>query len=154
MIRRARLSDIENVVRIENAAFKHTSEAVLLRRTIRQMDGFPGCILVYEDKGYIRGMLIGPRHVLSETERSNGSSRLYITSLAVHPQHQGQGIGRSLLQALRKRYPLPALLVVEEIGCPAYKLYFSEGFRVVRKLKGFIDGGHGKVVDGHLMVAP
>ena len=62
---------------------------------------------------------------------------LYISSLAVFPQHRGQGIGRRLLQAAHRKAQLSghanASLICFEGNEGAMRLYRREGYRPVAR---------------------
>ena len=57
--------------------------------------------------------------------------RLYIHHMAVHPEHQGRGLGKLLIQAALRyaaRLKLQAKLEVHAGNAPANRLYASFGF--------------------------
>jgi ribosomal protein S18 acetylase RimI-like enzyme len=83
-------------------------------------------------------------------------SRLDITHVAVHPVHRGKGIGRALLcaalAAARRGRCAEVSLHVSTGNRAAISLYESEGFEVVRTIRGFYpfrefpDGGDAYVM--------
>jgi ribosomal protein S18 acetylase RimI-like enzyme len=158
MIRRARFEDTEAIVALENACFTHDRKSKLVNRMNRQIGEFPAGLLVAVNKagviqGYIRGVLQDEIDT-NGFRRCSGSTILYICSVAVHPDHQGKGLGRALVRELRRRFPKPAFLVVEAKTGKAAKLYLSEGFNVTKRVPGHIFNADGSARAGFLMEAP
>lgn len=71
-----------------------------------------------------------------------------IFNLCVHPQWQGQGIGRALLrhllQVARRRGAKTAFLEVRVSNAPALALYRSEGFCEVGLRRGYYPAPQGR----------
>ena len=60
--------------------------------------------------------------------KPHGTDVLELASLAVYPEHQGQGVGRALIESLLKGSPRPLYLMCESsVG----RLYEKFGFREI-----------------------
>jgi ribosomal-protein-alanine acetyltransferase len=82
------LDDLDDLIRIENAAFASDR---IKRPSFRRLLSSPTAfILVCEQSGKCAG------YALVLTRAKSRRARLY--SLAVHPDHAGQGLGAELLQ--------------------------------------------------------
>ena len=101
-----------------------------------RLAGAPGgLILVAELETMERSTLLGfaaYRRVIDEAELLN---------LAVHPEHQQQGVGRALLEEGSKRLlQMGARRIFLEVRAsnePAQKLYFSMGFAIRARRKDY-----------------
>jgi ribosomal protein S18 acetylase RimI-like enzyme len=97
---------------------------------------------------YFKGELVGTVQLRLDTP-ANQQHRGEIVKLLVHRQARGQGIGRSLMQALEKsaRKRRRVLLVLDtHEGSPASKLYRSQGFVCAGTVPGYAQlplGGFG-----------
>jgi ribosomal-protein-alanine N-acetyltransferase len=79
---------------------------------------------------------------------SVGAGECHVLNICVHPQWQGQGIGRHLLRALlshaRGRNADTAFLEVRISNALAYQLYASEGFCEVGTRRGYYPAREGR----------
>ena len=135
-IRQARASDIEALVRIENAVFETDR---LSRRSFRQLiERETAEILVAEaDGGEVAGYCV----VLFR--RGSGVARLY--SIAVAPERARQGVGRELLSAAETAAfdhdRMILRLEVREDNGRAIAVYSKNGYRRIgRELDYYEDG--------------
>ena len=73
------------------------------------------------------------------------ADELYITSIAVHPTHQRQGIGKSLMTDLIKRSTSFRInniyLEVKDTNLPAKAFYKSMGFKILGNRSNFYKDG-------------
>jgi len=125
VIRRGRLGDLKAILSIERAAFgRHALEpSTLFWLLLRRWPGF----LIAEVSHHLAGYVITRLSPWRWGRRRGG-----ITSLAVHPFHLRQGIGRSLMQTalefLREARVKVVELEVSVENAPALALYRSLGF--------------------------
>lgn len=75
------------------------------------------------------------------------AGELEITNIAIHPDHQGQGLADQLMQELAS-YSRPIFLEVRASNQAAQNLYTKHGFEVVGKRKNYY---HQPVEDAVLM---
>lgn len=145
MIRRLKLGDLPQVLRIERAAFRaegYSAISFLLHLARDYRGAFVAC----ED-----GQVVG--YSLARLGRTrDGIRRGGITSLAVAPGHRGRGVGRQLLaralEYLRERGAGEADLEVRADNLPAQSLYRSAGFRPA----GVLPDYYGRGRDGLRMI--
>lgn len=109
IIRQAEMSDLEQIVAIENCNFpprEAASESVLAERITKTADTF----LVAELAGQLAGYIEGPvtdKPVITDNlfQQSQPNPQtggyLAVTSLSVAPAFQGQGLGTALLAAFK-----------------------------------------------------
>lgn len=97
-IRQATLSDLEEMLAIEEANF--SAEETLSRQSLEEsIRKSAGTFLVVGDENQLLSYVLGA--LVSETHtHTNGS--LEIKRLAIHPDHRGQGLGTLLLAALKQ----------------------------------------------------
>ena len=123
-IRQMRPSDAVAVVRIANQAFLETARLTSLmgRRFVQRMKGDRDCLFVAEsDDGEVVGFVIG----------SCEGGRATIGWIAVHPGHQGRGIGGMLLEAVEGKAMERGIRVVET-GTPFARTFYEKyGYRCV-----------------------
>ena len=123
-IRQMRPSDAVAVVRIANQAFLETARLTSLmgRRFVQRMKGDRDCLFVAEsDDGEVVGFVIG----------SCKGGRATIGWIAVHPGHQGRGIGGMLLEAVEGKAMERGIRVVET-GTPFARTFYEKyGYRCV-----------------------
>lgn len=158
MIRRAKPEDVDGITLVEQDVFSKDRKSKLLKRTAKAIATFRDSVLVDvtrsgEIRGFIKCVLQDERDP-SEFDKSTGTSLLYLTFIGVSTKHQGKGIGRRLLQEMRRRHGLKSYLVVESLKGRAAGLYRSEGFRYRQQVPRHISDEKGKRHVGYLMTAP
>lgn len=78
-----------------------------------------------------------------------------LLTLATHPAHQRQGLGRAVMQAWQSQAKLrgatESFLEVAADNAPALSLYESEGFAVCGRRRGYYPRRNGTSVDAIVM---
>lgn len=152
LVRQADESDFERILEIEKAAFAVKGS---MRAQVKEhLQTFPtGLFVDWKSRGYLLCTLVEKNHDLFDTTHCTGAEYVYITSVAVHPLHQGKGIGSRLIGAALEQFNLPGLLCVAPSNVGAIKLYQSLGFRKCgTAYRFFYDGTD--VFNGHVMRQP
>ncbi|MGY0288382.1 MAG: ribosomal protein S18-alanine N-acetyltransferase [Candidatus Methanodesulfokora washburnensis] len=138
--RRARLEDLDEIMRIEELCFKpserfsrETYESLLSRKEV--------AFIVAEIDGRIVGF------VAAEARGLKG----YVYTINVHPEYQGKGIGKALMKEMETRMRDVGVRIMElEVRVDnkkAVKMYESLGYSTVFFLPSYY--GPGK--NGYLM---
>ena len=97
-IRQATLSDLEEMLAIEEANF--SAEEAVSRQSLEEcIRKSAGTFLVARDENQLVGYVLGAE--VSETH-TQALLNLEIKRLAIHPDHRGQGLGTLLLAALKQ----------------------------------------------------
>jgi ribosomal-protein-alanine N-acetyltransferase len=121
-IRPASLADVAALAALEQACFSDPWSAVGIRETIQYETARS---FVAQESGRIVG------YVMARISGQEGE----ILDLAVLPEKRRQGIGRSLLAAVRQALQCGGVremyLEVRESNLPAIELYRAQGFRPV-----------------------
>lgn len=140
-IREADRADLLAVFRIEKVVFPQPWPFASFERFL----GDPGFIVAVRD-GAVVGY--GIADVSSSHERDLG----HLKDIAVHPQVQGEGIGRALLRRVLLSMAVAGANVVKlevrERNEVAQSLYDDVGFERVRRVPGYYDDGE----DAYVMV--
>ncbi|WP_247944839.1 GNAT family N-acetyltransferase [Streptococcus oralis] len=93
-IRQAALSDLNEILAIEEANF--SSEEAVSRQSLEEcIRKSAGTFLVARDENQLVGYVLGESQSLHPTW-------IEIRSLAIHPDHRGQGLGTLLLANLKQ----------------------------------------------------
>lgn len=93
-IRQATLSDLNEILAIEEANF--SSEEAVSRQSLEEcIRKSAGTFLVARDENQLVGYVLGESQSLHPTW-------IEIRSLAIHPDHRGQGLGTLLLANLKQ----------------------------------------------------
>jgi ribosomal-protein-alanine N-acetyltransferase len=115
--------DIPTVVAIENLCFKFPKSESIFREEKHKY-------LVAKDENKVVGY-IGIEKILDEK---------HIINLAVHPDYQGKGIGKRLLQQVLNDEEV-FFLEVRTSNETARKIYERLGFKVINIRKGYYADG-------------
>lgn len=139
VIRQAEQADLLAVFRIEKACFPQPWPFASFERFL----GEPG-FLVATRGGAVVGYLV------SNVTPNHGRNLGHIKDLAVHPQVQGQGIGRRLLQRAILTLSIDGAAVVKlevrEDNEAARNLYESAGFEPLRRIPNYYEDGEAALV--------
>ena len=138
LLREAHNEDIDQLMAIEEMCYDHPWPREAFSEEIEQDE--VGAGIVAEEDGIIVGYLTGLAVV----------DEFHLHNIAVHPDYRGQGIGRSLIEALealceRKEYKR-VILEVRKDNESARRLYLSRGFEAVGIRKDYYGPGQ----DAHL----
>lgn len=134
IVREAKESDLETVMRIEKASFpKYPYPLDVFEELLRQCQKY---FLIAEYKGRVSGYVCG---------RLVGKSLGLVVSIAVKPEFRRRGIGRILMLELESRFREDHVKTVRlEVGVDndaAIRLYESLGYETVGlKRKYYLDG--------------
>ena len=122
-----RLCVIHDAARLDELRLTVGTDAFLTLEQTAENEGlFDDKLAVAELEGVVRGFV-----AYSDTE---------LTWLYVHPEFYQKGIGRGLVRyAIADSMTAMELEVLED-NTPALKLYLSEGFRVIRRIEGKLEG--------------
>ncbi len=133
-IRRAQPQDLRAVVRIERASFADPWPASLLAWYLQRPDG----LHFVAEEAEVLGFLLALRE-------EGPLAGVHVHNLAVHPSHQGRGVGTALLQAAigeaRSRGASTVRLEVRTGNDKARRFYEQRGFRVVQVLPHYYEDG-------------
>ena len=134
----SRLCEIHDASRLDELSLTVGKEAFLsLEQTAASEGLFDDKLVVAEVDGIVRGFI------------AYGDKEL--TWLYVDPQFYQKGVGRSLVRhALTDSASVMELEVLEG-NTPALKLYLSEGFKVVKRIEGRLEGNADFVAAGLLL---
>ncbi len=153
LVRQADESDFDRIVEIERAAYGGSKS---IRAQARDhMLAFPaGLFIDWLGRGYIMTLMVEKEHDLFDLKHCTGHDYLFITNVAVHPEHQGKGIGRRLIQHALDHFKLPGLLCVYPENEQAIALYKRMGFRKCGTVYRYFGGDGTDSSNGNVMRQP
>ena len=133
LIRQAHVEDISQLLDIEHYCYDDPWPREAFEEEIG--NGIAGIGMVAEDDGIIVGFITG----------LTMAQELQVHNIAVHPDYQGRGIGRQLMEAVddlgRAGDYKRISLEVRRDNDIACKLYLSLGFKAVGTRKDFYGPG-------------
>lgn len=133
LIREAHVEDINQLLDIEHYCYDDPWPREAFEEEIG--NGIAGIGMVAEDDGIIVGFITG----------LTMAQELQVHNIAVHPDYQGRGIGRQLMEAVddlgRAGDYQRISLEVRQDNDIACKLYLSLGFKAVGTRKDFYGPG-------------
>ena len=133
LIREAHVEDINQLLDIEHYCYDDPWPREAFEEEIG--NGVAGIGMVAEDDGIIVGFITG----------LTMAQELQVHNIAVHPDYQGRGIGRQLMEAVddlgRAGDYQRISLEVRQDNDIACKLYMSLGFKAVGTRKDFYGPG-------------
>lgn len=94
VVRSFQLSDYGKITDLLELVLEDSCLEETMTAFARQLNWDSGLILVAAEEDQVLGMMIGTIH------RNKG----YYYRVAVHPDHQRRGIGRSLIEAMKQRF--------------------------------------------------
>ena len=140
-IRQASRADLLAVYRIEKAVFPQPWPFT----SFEQFVGEPGFLVAMRE-----GAVVG--YAVSDVTPNHGRDIGHLKDIAVHPNAQGEGIGRALLERVLLTLSVEGAHVVKlevrETNDPAQSLYDDIGFEPVRRVPSYYDDGE----DAYVMV--
>ena len=131
-VRRAAPADLDALVALE----RHFPGDRLSRQSFRRLlHSASAEVRVYEEAGQVTG------NAVLLCRSNSAQARLY--SLVVHPQHQGRGIARALLESLDRAAAARGCnrlsLEVRADNAPALRLYQKAGFQLIRQITDYYE---------------
>ena len=133
LVREAHVEDINQLLDIEHYCYDDPWPREAFEEEIG--NGIAGIGMVAEDDGIIVGFITG----------LTMAQELQVHNIAVHPDYQGRGIGRQLMEAVdalgRAGDYKRISLEVRQDNDIACKLYMSLGFKAVGARKDFYGPG-------------
>jgi len=122
-----RLCHIHDAARLDELRLTVGTDAFLTLEQTAEHEGlFDDKLTVAEVQGVVQGFI-----AYSDTE---------LTWLYVHPQFYQKGIGRALVRHAIANSTSAIELEVLEGNVPALKLYLSEGFKIIQRIEGKLEG--------------
>ncbi|XVH32661.1 ribosomal protein S18-alanine N-acetyltransferase [Haloferacaceae archaeon DSL9] len=138
-IRRAERADLLAIHRIEKTVFDQPWPYSAFETFLEQA----GFLVATVDSA-----IVG--YVVADVTPNFGRDLGHVKDLAVHPDAQGMGIGRALLQrallVLSTEGAAMVKLEVRESNDPAQALYYDEGFRPMRRIPRYYSDGEAAVI--------
>ncbi|MDH5631920.1 MAG: ribosomal protein S18-alanine N-acetyltransferase [Gammaproteobacteria bacterium] len=141
ILRPLRSEDLRRVIEVENAAYEYPWTPGIFRDCLRV--GYY-CVVVE-----LNGQVIG--HGIM----SVGVGECHLLNLCVHPDHQGCGLGTTLINYLldvaRWKSARIAFLEVRVSNEKAYRLYRNIGFEEIGIRKNYYPAVNGKREDARIL---
>ncbi|MEM9451591.1 MAG: GNAT family N-acetyltransferase [Cyanobacteria bacterium P01_E01_bin.6] len=123
----ARLCEIHDAARLDELRFTVGTSAFLTLEQTAESEGlFDDKLVVADVDGVVQGFV-----AYSDEE---------LTWLYVDPQFYKKGVGRALVRHAVADSAADMELELLEGNAPALKLYLSEGFRVIKRIEGKLEG--------------
>ena len=153
VVRQAEDRDFERIVEVEQAAY---GGAHSIRAQARDhLSAFPAGLFVdWKGRGYIMTLMVEKNQDLFDLKHCTGHDYLFITNVAVHPDHQGKGLGRRLVQHALDHFKLPGLLCVDPANDGAIALYKKMQFRKCGTVYRYFGGDGEASTHGNVMRQP
>lgn len=137
VVRRARLSDLESIYRIEIECFGEDAFPKSYIRRFIEENSFITLVALLDDKiiGFIAGLL----------EVFMGRRAGHVYSIDVKPEYRGRGVGSRLLEAiedeLRRCGAEICYLEARVDNVAALNLYLKHDYRIIERLKNYYGFG-------------
>lgn len=123
----SRLCEIHDAARLDELRLTvGTSAFLTLEQTAENEGLFDDKLFVADVDGIVQGFI-----AYSDEE---------LTWLYVHPKFYQKGVGRALVRHAVADSAADMELELLEGNAPALKLYLSEGFRVIKRIEGKLEG--------------
>jgi putative acetyltransferase len=120
-VRAATTDDLDAIVEIHRAAFGRDAEADLVRRLVAAGRASISLVAVDEDDTLLGHVLFSPVTI----EEGDDGKSLGLAPVAVHPDHQRQGIGHALIEEGIGACFVQDARAVFVLGSPAYYTQFG-----------------------------
>lgn len=137
-VRAATADDLEAIVAIHRAAFCREAEATLVRRLVDAGRAAVSLVAVDEDDTVLGHVLLSPVTI----EEGDDGKALGLAPVAVHPEHQRQGIGHALIEEGIGACFVQDARAVFVLGSPAYYTTFGFGKASAHGLHDASEGGN------------
>jgi putative acetyltransferase len=137
-VRAATAADLDAIVAIHRAAFGRDAEATLVRKLVDAGRATVSLVAVDDEDTVIGHVLLSP---VSIEEGDDGKS-LGLAPVAVHPDHQRQGIGHALIEEGIGACFVQDARAIFVLGSPAYYTTFGFGKASAHGLHDASEGGN------------
>ena len=131
LIRPAQLSDLESIMSIEECAHDYPWTREIMQRYLAR----PDSVWLLEKNG---------KHLAQAVIRQT-ADEAELLMISVHPQKQGLGLGKTLLQylmdKLKTKQVVNLFLEVRESNTPAIRLYETQGMAEVGRRANYYPKG-------------
>ncbi|HVI57042.1 MAG TPA: N-acetyltransferase [Luteibacter sp.] len=137
-VRPATAGDLDAIVAIHRAAFGRDAEADLVRRLVAAGRATISLVAVDEDDAVLGHVLFSPVTI----EEGDDGKSLGLAPVAVHPDHQRQGIGHDLVEEGIGACFVQDARAVFVLGSPAYYTQFGFAKASAHGLRDAYEGGN------------
>jgi putative acetyltransferase len=137
-VRAATADDLDAIVEIHRAAFRRDAEADLVRRLIAAGRASISLVAVDDADTVLGHVLFSPVVI----EEGDDGKSLGLAPIAVHPDHQRQGIGHALVEEGIGACFVQDARAVFVLGSPAYYTQFGFGKASAHDLRDAFEGGN------------
>jgi putative acetyltransferase len=137
-VRAATAEDLDAIVAVHHAAFGRPNEGDLVRRLVEAGHATISLVAVDEDDAVIGHVLFSPLTV----ETGDDGKALGLAPIAVHPDHQRQGVGHALIEEGIGACFVADARAVFVLGSPAYYGKFGFTKASAHDLHDAFEGGN------------
>jgi len=137
-VRAATVDDLDAIVEVHRAAFGRDTEANLVRRLVAAGRASISLVAVDEDDTVLGHVLFSPVTI----EEGDDGKSLGLAPVAVHPDHQRQGIGHDLVEEGIGACFVQDARAVFVLGSPAYYTQFGFAKASTHDLRDAYEGGN------------
>ena len=137
-VRPATAADLDAIVALHHAAFGRPAEGDLVRRLVDAGKASISLVAVDDDDTVLGHVLFSPVTV----ENGDDGKALGLAPVAVHPDHQRQGIGRDLIEEGIGACFVADARAIFVLGSPAYYAGFGFGKASAHDLHDAFEGGN------------
>ena len=137
-VRAATADDLDAIVAIHRAAFGREAEADLVRRLVAAGRASISLVAVDDAETVLGHVLFSPVTI----EEGDDGKSLGLAPIAVHPDHQRQGIGHALVEEGIGACFVQDARAVFVLGSPAYYTQFGFGKASAHELRDAFEGGN------------
>jgi putative acetyltransferase len=137
-VRAATAADLDAIVEIHRVAFGRDAEADLVRRLVAAGRASISLVAVDEEDTVLGHVLFSPVTI----EEGDDGKSLGLAPVAVHPDHQRQGIGHDLVEEGIGACFVQDARAVFVLGSPAYYTQFGFAKASAHDLRDAYEGGN------------
>jgi putative acetyltransferase len=137
-VRAATAADLEAILAVHRAAFGREAEAGLVRRLVQAGRDAISLVAVDDADAVLGHVLFSPVTV----EKGDDGKALGLAPIAVHPDHQRQGVGRSLIEEGIGACFVRDARAIFVLGSPAYYGGFGFAKASAHGLHDAFEGGN------------